>query len=198
MKILAISSHPDDTELFCGGVLLRAVEEGHIVRCVVCTNGEFQGKGERRLIEQRKAWDFMKVNFGYLLGLEDGKLQHNSELVSKFDEIVEDYEPDVVFSHSEADYHQDHIAVAKAVRASNRSWNFNWLTYCSYDLRNPFIPNFFVNLDGYFEKKKELLKIFESQKDRWYFKEDVLISRSLGTNVGKYVEPFRMEFGFIK
>lgn len=198
MKILAVGSHPDDVELFCGGVLLRAVEEGHIVRCAVCTNGESQGREKERIKEQKEAWGFLGVNYGYFLKLKDGALVHDTELITKLEEIIKEYKPDLVFSHSEADYHQDHIAVAKAVRSANRNWNFNWVTYCSYDLRNPFIPNFFVNLDGYYEKKKELLKIFKTQKDRWYFKEDVLVSRSLGTNIGKYVEPFRIEFGFIK
>lgn len=198
MKILAIGAHPDDIELLCGGTLLRAIKEKYTVRCVVCTNGESQGNGKERVKEQKEAWGFLRVNYGYFLDLKDGELTPGLELITKLDKIIKGYEPDLVFSHSEADYHQDHVAVSRAVRSANRNWNFNWLSYCSHDLRNPFVPNFFVNIDKYYDKKKELLKIFKTQEDKWYFKEDVLASRSLGTNVGKYVEPFKMEFGFMK
>lgn len=200
MKILAIGAHPDDIELFCGGVLIRMVREGNEVRCVVCTNGESQGedKSKERLKEQEEAWKFIGVKKGYLLGLKDGSLTHGAELVTKLDEVITEYKPDIVFSHSEVDPHQDHVAVAKSVRSSNRTWEFNWVSYCPYDLRSVFVPNFFVSLDGDYEKKKELLKIFKTQADRWYFREEVLISRSMGSNISKYVEPFKIEFGFIK
>ncbi len=197
MKILAIGAHPDDIELYAGGVLLRLIAEGHEVRTVVCTSGELRGK-EIREREQRKAWEFMGVKKGMFLYFSDGHLGHDNLLISRLDSIVKKFKPDVVFSHSDHDHHQDHIAVAKCVRSVNRTWQFNWITYCSYDLRNSFQPNFFVNVDDYYFKKRKLLSIFESQKDMWYFREDVSISRSLGTNVGKYAEPFRIEFGFWK
>jgi LmbE family N-acetylglucosaminyl deacetylase len=201
MKILAVGAHPDDIELFCGGVLIRSIREGHEVRCIVCSDGETEGKGfgnKERIEEQKRAWEFIGVKKGYLLSLPDGHLQHNLELTDKIDKIIKEYKPDVVFSHSEVDPHQDHSNVSKCVRSANRTWEFNWITYCPYDLRSAFLPNFFVGLDGDFEAKKKLLSIFKTQADRWYFREEVLISRSMGSNIGKYVEPFRIEFAFIK
>ena len=199
MRILAIGAHPDDIELFCGGVLMRAIREGHEVRCLICSDGETQGfHNNERVKEQKEAWKFLRVKKGYMLSLPDGQLQHNAKLVSKIDKVIKEYKPDIVFSHSEVDPHQDHVAVARCVRSANRTWEFNWITYCPYDLRSVFIPNFFVNLDGDYENKKKLLKIFKTQSDRWYFREEVLISRSMGSNIGKYVEPFRIEFGFLK
>lgn len=198
MKILAVGAHPDDIELYAGGALLRHIKQGDTVRCIVCSNGESQKIEDDRVREQQKAWEFMGVKDGILIGLPDGRITHGTELTGILDRNIKEFKPDIVYSHSEHDHHQDHIAVAKCVRSANRTWGFQWFTYCSYDLRNSFQPNFFINLDGYFQKKKELLKCFVSQKKRWYMREDVLISRSLGTNIGKYVEPFRMEFGFIK
>lgn len=202
MKILAVGAHPDDIELYCGGALLRAIARGDEVRCIICTRGESQDSTNKlngsRMREQEKAWKFMGVKDYYVLNFRDGSLEHSEPLINKLDEIMKEYKPDTVYSHSEHDTHQDHIAVAKCIRSTNRSWRFQWLTYCSYDLRNSFQPNFFIGLDAFFKKKKQLLRIFKSQKARWYFRDDVLISRSLGTNVGKYVEPFRLEFGFMK
>ena len=202
MKILAIGAHPDDIELYCGGALLRFIANGDEVRCAVVTRGESQDTTNkanvRRISEQLEAWKIMGITKHYLLNFSDGHLGHDTLLIKCLDGIINEYKPDMVFSHSEHDHHQDHVAVAKCVKSCNRTWEFEWLTYCSYDLRNSFQPNYFIGIDNYFKKKKKILSCFKSQKNRWYFKEDVLISRSLGTNVGKYVEPFRLEFGFLK
>lgn len=198
MRILAVGAHPDDIELYAGGALLRHIDNGDTVRCIVCSHGESQKIEDDRVREQQKAWEFMNVKDGILLGLPDGRITHGTELTGILDRNIKEFKPDIVYSHSEHDHHQDHIAVAKCVRSANRTWNFQWFTYCSYDLRNSFQPNYFINLDNYFKRKMELLKCFKSQKARWYMREDVLISKSLGTNIGKYVEPFRMEFGYIK
>lgn len=192
MKILAVGAHTDDVELYCGGTLLRLIDEGHEVRLIVCTNGISQQK--KRLSEEKEAHRFMGVKKAYFLGLQSGRLTHGLQLITKIDEVIKKYRPDFVFSHSARDHHQDHIAVAKSVKSVNRNWNFNWLTYASYDLRASFQCNLFVNIDKYFVKKLELLKIFKSQKDKWYFAPHIILARSIGTNVGKYVEGFKIEF----
>jgi LmbE family N-acetylglucosaminyl deacetylase len=42
MKILAIGAHLDDIELACGGVLAKAVRNGHEVKMVVMTNSAYE------------------------------------------------------------------------------------------------------------------------------------------------------------
>ena len=188
MKILAVGAHVDDIELFCGGTLLRAINEGHEVRTIVCASC-----GSRRVKEQKIANKFLGITKCYFFGLPDGNLSHGQRLVGKIDKVVEKYQPDIVFSHCENDHHQDHVAVAKSVKAANRAWSFNWLTYPSYDLKASFKCNLFINIDKYFVKKLDLLKVFKSQKDKWYFAPHAILSRSIGTNIGKYVEGFKVE-----
>lgn len=195
-KILVIGAHTDDIEVFCGGTLFRAIEEGNEVRCAVCIDQYTHGEIE--VEEQKRAWIFLGVTEGYFLKMRNTCLQHSGELVTKFDEIIGEYKPDIVFSHTELDSNQDHIAVARCVRSANRAWSFNWITFPSYDLRSPFVPNVFINIDSSYERKKELIRFFESQKGKWYLTEDVLLARSLGSNIGRYIEQFRLECGFVK
>lgn len=192
MKILAIGAHPDDISLFCGGTLFRAIKEGHEVKTIVCTGGEH--RGENRIQEEDDARKFLGVTENYYLGFEDGHLEHGIELVSKIENVVKEYKPDVVFSHSDYDSHQDHQSVYHCVKSANRNWSFSWLTYESYDIRAGFISDLFVDISDYFQKKLELLKIFKSQQDRWYFQQSVVEARSLGAKIGKYVERYKVEY----
>ena len=40
MNILAIGAHPDDVEIGCGGMLIKAVKNGHSVYLYNVTQGE--------------------------------------------------------------------------------------------------------------------------------------------------------------
>ena len=51
MKIVAIGAHPDDIELGCGGLLLKAVRNGHNVYMYTLTRGSASGDPERRTKE---------------------------------------------------------------------------------------------------------------------------------------------------
>ena len=192
MKILAVGAHPDDVALYCGGSLIRAVDEGHTVRVVVATGGQSR-KGARE-DEESAANKFIGVEQTYFLGFQDGKLGHNLDFVQKMDEIVKEYNPDIVLSHNSKDHHQDHQSVYHAVKSASREWTFSWVVYESYDVRNEFTPNLFVDITKYYENKKKLLKIFSSQQDRWYFKDAIVEARSLGSKAGQYVEKFNIQY----
>ena len=45
-------------------------------------------------------------------------------------------------------------------------------------------PNTFVDVTDYFEEKYDKLMLFKSQKDRWYFQEDLL--KSFHSNFQSY------------
>ena len=53
MNILAIGAHPDDIELGCGGLLIKAVRNGHSVYLYNITQGEKAGDPQQRIGELR-------------------------------------------------------------------------------------------------------------------------------------------------
>ena len=48
MNILAIGAHPDDIEIGCGGMLIKAVKNGHSVYLYNITQGEKAGDPRQR------------------------------------------------------------------------------------------------------------------------------------------------------
>ena len=48
MNILAIGAHPDDIEIGCGGMLIKAVKNGHSVYLYNITQGEKAGDPQQR------------------------------------------------------------------------------------------------------------------------------------------------------
>ncbi len=190
-RILAIGAHPDDIELYCGGTLLKMGHKGSEIHHLICTYGE--GKGGDRMRENNEACEFLRVKKRYALGLFDSSLRHDKRLITGIDDVIREVQPDWIFTHSVNDYHQDHIAVARATKSANRRQEATLIVYPPYDLAIPFKANLFVDIDDYFDKKLELLKIFKSQTKEWYMRPEVVEARSLGTNIATYVEKFGVE-----
>ena len=73
--------------------------------------------------------------------------------------------------------------------------NISILEYRTPSTLDSWIPNTFTDITKYFEEKCERLQSFKSQKDRWYFQEDLL--KSFHSNFQsykkgiKYVEKFK-------
>ena len=50
-------------------------------------------------------------------------------MINLFDKIINDFKPDIVYTHWEEDSHQDHVAIAKATLASTRKNNCSLFMY---------------------------------------------------------------------
>ena len=116
MKILAIGAHPDDFEIGMGGTLAKYSMHGHEVLCLVCVVPRNSDIRQKELSEASKILN-VKV---MLLDLNSNDFGLTRILVNKFDEIVKDFNPDIVFTHWNNDSHQDHKVVCDATIASTR------------------------------------------------------------------------------
>ncbi len=195
MKILAIGAHYDDIELNCAGTLLKAKEKGAEISLMVCTDGSKGGDRNQRFEEQKKVNNLIGYADCLYINFTDGKLEHNYQLINKIDEAITDlFKPDYIITHTENDFHQDHIAVAKSVKSANRNSNASLITFPSQDIKLPFEANLYVDITKYFKKKIRIIQKFESQLDKPWLQEDTIIARNLGTGIAKYVEKFHIEF----
>ncbi len=63
LEILAISPHPDDVELCCGGLIVKMAREGRLTGIVDLTRGELgtEGTAETRTQEAVKAAEILGV-----------------------------------------------------------------------------------------------------------------------------------------
>ncbi len=176
-KIIAIGAHPDDIELACGGVLSNAVEKGHEVCMVVVTGTGSTDHNEQDIRtdtqakeEQLRACKILNINNIITLEFDDMDVPYSKELISKLDEIINNFNPDIVFTHFVFDTHQDHIRTAKSTLSASRNQN----TVMLYEPINPsgrgYIPfraQVYFDISETINKKINALKAHESQYNKY-------------------------------
>ena len=188
-KILAIGAHPDDIELGLGGTLAKYVEKGKEVYALILSRGEKgvsddkikdkELKGKIREEETRKALNFLGVKDENInvLGLPDGGIKPDERVIDEIYEYIMKISPDIVFTHFFEDDHLVHVGTSLITLHAGRKVK-SILFYESPSTRTSFSPNFFVDISEYIDKKVKALKMHETQKDKLYMGEDVIISKA--------------------
>lgn len=197
MKILAIGAHPDDIELGCGGLLIKAAREGHEVYMYTITRGSASGDPKQRTYELKRSAKFIGAKQLWIDNFEDSKLSVTNDLINHIEHFINKANPDVIFTHSNGDTHHDHRAIATATVEAAR-FNSNILSY-EIPLSRSFDPKVFYDISDVVYEKVELIEIFWSQQSKLYLKANAIkglaeyraLQSRLNTEV-KYVEAFEI------
>lgn len=161
MRILALGAHPDDIEFGCGASLIRFARAGHEVDLYVATYGELGGDPAVRKREQEDSAAFIGARNLFWGGYPDCHLPLMAELVAGVEEVIKEVNPEYIFVHNIEDTHQDHRFLASATTSATR-YIPNFLFYEGPTTVN-FFPNVYIDIDGFVDKKLELLKMHTSQ-----------------------------------
>jgi LmbE family N-acetylglucosaminyl deacetylase len=177
-RYLFIGAHPDDIEIWAGGLILRILNENAsaIVNCVVLTDGSAgNGSVEIRYDEARRASSMLGVTSYEFVGLKDGSLSSNLELQKILSNLLRKYKPDLLVTHPINDRHPDHAAVGsaidKALFLSMVSPEFleyephlckNILRFVSDPFQSPH-SKLYVDISDFYEKKKQIIMNFRTQ-----------------------------------
>jgi LmbE family N-acetylglucosaminyl deacetylase len=172
MNILAIGAHPDDIELGCGGMLIKCAKRGHRVFMYALTRGGASGDPEQRTHELQESARFIGAENLWIDNFEDAKLAVTDELINHIEHIINEAEPDVIFTHSHGDVHHDHRAIALATVEAGRFIS-NILSY-EIPLTKNFAPQVFFDVSDVIDKKVELIDIFWSQHSKLYLKANAI------------------------
>jgi len=171
LKVLFLGAHSDDIEIGCGGTVLRLIREfpGIEITWVV-----FSALGERGEEARKSAQAFLKdVQTKQVLVYEfkDGYFPHRgAEIKDIFEQLKNDFTPDVIFTHFRHDLHQDHRTLCEL------TWN-TWRDHFILEYEIPKYdgdlgsPNFFVNLDKALRDQKTdaLVRFFQTQGNKHWF-----------------------------
>ena len=114
MNAVVIGAHPDDAEVFAGGVSVKWARLGHHVLFVSMTNGDIghhamaggplaQRRAEEAAVSAQRAGVKHMV-----LDCHDGELEPTLAARKRVVGIIRDFEADVVLTHRPNDYHPDH------------------------------------------------------------------------------------------
>jgi len=168
VKILAIGAHPDDIELGCGGLLIKAARHGHEVHMYSLTRGAASGDPNQRTKELMQSAKFIGAKNLWIDNFDDSKLGVVSDLINHIEFFINKVDPELIITHSHGDVHHDHRAIALSTVEAGRFVS-NILSY-EIPLTKNFSPQVFFDITDVVDDKVELIKIFWSQQSKLYLK----------------------------
>lgn len=200
-NILILAPHTDDGELGCGGSIARMLEAGANVFYVAFSTADQSVPKEfprnQLEIEVKIATKALGIDPENLIifKYEVRKLNYvRQEILESLIRLREQIQPDIVFTPTTLDIHQDHSTIAyEAIRA------FKTRTILGYELiwnNIDFHANAFIVLEERHVQKKILaLAEYKTQAGRDYTDPDFIrsLARARGTQVGqRYAEAFEL------
>jgi len=185
--ILMVAAHPDDEVLGCGATLARHVDEGDVVHILIMAEGVTSRDEVRKHLERKNDLEKLRntaTSVAQLLGaqapefagLPDNRLDSLEllDIIKVIEKTITRIKPSIVYTHHNGDLNIDHSIVNKAVMTACRPkpnckiseiYTFETVSsteWSSYEI-SQFIPNHFVAVDQYIDKKIEALKLYESE-----------------------------------
>lgn len=195
-KILAIGAHPDDVEIGCGGTIKKHTERGDDVLVLTLTKGAKGGNKAEREIESKNAAKSMGAKL-IMHDLEDTNLSSCKSIIKCIETSIKEFQPDLVYTHSINDTHQDHRATHYASLVAARSIQQIY-AYLAPSGTIDFHPRYFEHIENYIEDKMDAINCFTSQtvvSNRPYLKSSIIKSTAeywgRFSNYGR-VEPFEV------
>lgn len=195
-KVLVIAPHPDDETLGVGGTIKKLTSKGVKVSILVVaghTPPNYSEKSYQRTIsEALKVFKILGVNEYKFLNYPATML--NDIPTSKLNESIYKFllkiNPDTVFIPF-SDRHIDHRIIfdscVVACRPIGKKFPKNIFIYETLSethwnvpgVEPIFAPNFFVDVDKYFDSKIKALKIYKSQINKNTLSRSIKAARSL-------------------
>ena len=187
---LAVVAHPDDIEFMAAGTLLLLKERGYGIHYMTVASGncgsmtmDAATTREVRRKESQEAAAYLGATWHAPL-CDDLEIVYSVELVRRLAAVIRFVNPAIVLTHSPQDYMEDHMATSRlAVTAAFAKHMPNFDTsppqasapgdvsiyhgmphgLCD-QLRQPVVPEMFVETTNVHAAKREALALHASQK----------------------------------
>jgi LmbE family N-acetylglucosaminyl deacetylase len=186
-------AHPDDAEILIGGTLFHLKSLGWELGIMTMTGGDCGSATHTseeisriRQAEAKAAADYLGAWYGCAC-LMDIEIFANAENLRRVVELMRRFDPDVVITHSPADYMVDHEEASRLARSACFALSIP-LYRTRQDAPAPATkstpslyyadpvdgvdsmgervhPHFYVDITGTLEKKLEMLSCHKSQRD---------------------------------
>lgn len=181
MNILVIAPHPDDEILGAGASIAKYIAEGHKVYVCIATKGclpLFSDENVKKIREEvNRCHAFLGIEETHFLDFPAAMLEEvpRHEINDKLYQIVDKLKPDIVFIPHHGDMQKDHQMIAEAAMVALRpKYNHKVKAIYSYETLsetewniphagNTFIPNVYVDVSNFIEKKIEAMRQYASQ-----------------------------------
>lgn len=122
-RIMVIGGHPDDADIICGCTAAKLVKKGCRVKFVAACNGDLGHHRHDRetvaAIRRRETLDAAKVlglDSYDIYGFGDARCPNTIEAREMVARKIQEFEPDIIMTHRDCDYHVDHRAIGTLVK----------------------------------------------------------------------------------
>jgi bacillithiol biosynthesis deacetylase BshB1 len=175
VDVLAISAHPDDVELTCGGTLVQLKARGYRFGIVDLTRGEMGTRGtpEIRAAEAQRAAEILGAEFRQTLDLGDGGLRKDREQELLVIDVIRREKPRLILAPYPDDRHPDHRRAGQLVTDASYYAGLRKLEtahpahrpqqaiyFSTFDLQP---PHFLVDVTAVIETRRAAMRAFASQ-----------------------------------
>ena len=163
--VLAIGAHPDDLEIGIGGTLAKLARDGaRVVMVIASCPKDF----DVRMAEAKRGAEILGCEMRLLLDggpqrLEDVK---TCDLVGLLDGVIREHEPAAVLTHSDRDFHNDHLLIYTACLPTQRLRYFDFFSYHPTNCRPvpvQFHPRAYVDVSETIDAKMHAISAHASQ-----------------------------------
>jgi len=173
-RVLFLGAHPDDIELGCGALLHHIVDRTDVL-CVTLSDNRKNPELQNIVNEHYRSMKILGVpEHKIILGPFNTRVfpDARQDILEYFLKLRTDFQPDLIFTHSGQDVHQDHNTMTEeALRA------YRGITVLGYDVVRSsydFFPHFLVEVsENDVNKKIEALAEYETYRDRYYFNSEL-------------------------
>ena len=181
-KILVIAVHPDDESLGCGGTLLKHKAGGDLVYWLIVTSMKEECGFEKGAVEaRRKEIEKVSSMYGFdgVYDLDFPTMQLDaipfSNLIGSISDVFGKVEPNIVYLSFKGDVHTDHQAAFRAAYSCTKSFRYPSIKkivmmetlseteFTPSTKEDSFIPNMFVDITDFIERKIEIMNIYKNE-----------------------------------
>ncbi|MCB9639169.1 MAG: bacillithiol biosynthesis deacetylase BshB1 [Myxococcales bacterium] len=187
LDLLAVGPHPDDVELFCGGLLIKMAQQGYRTGILDLSHGELASNGdpETRAQEAAEAARVMGLSHRENLGLPDGAIlpwspEEASEAstdspTARIAEVIRRLRPALLIIPWKEGRHPDHrntsallsraifLAGLRKYQTSSNLPAFAPTQTLFYAMRHSFTPSFLVDISAVAALKTQAILCHASQ-----------------------------------
>lgn len=183
-KAIILNPHDDDGIIGIGGTLIQLLEKGWKIMYIQMTDGRHGSNKippdklkEIRANESKKEREFLGIDKFYNFDIEDGTLEKLSKgeqekIIKKLVKLTEDYKPNIFFLPGKAEGHSDHRATYRFGREAIEKIGIRPLEIHYVVWLFPFLKQepgsiekvLRVPIDRWFDKKKEAIRLHDSQE----------------------------------
>lgn len=188
-RIMVIGGHPDDADIICGCTAAKLIKKGCRVKFVAGANGDLghhihprakiAAIRRQETLEAAKVWGLDSYD---IYPYQDGRMPTTIEAREFMAAEIRKFEPDIIMTHRDCDYHCDHRAVGTLVKDCGYMLGVpHWIDDGKPLRRRPLIllmsdvftvprvmrPDILVDADPYIEKWCDALNCQTSQFYEW-------------------------------